>query len=539
MRGSLLDIMKRWRARMAFPSACFSRYKDPMHAVFRFDANRQIGLGHMFRCNVLASKLIDKGARVTFAVSSGSVYPSEQSGRLYKTAILEKSPLSFGEANAVSSNVAAIDEQEADAAALIDAVGEPDLVVVDHYRLDYHWEACWPKSKVLVIDDLADRRHHCFALLNQNIGAERAMYNQLVGNDCLFLLGPMFALLRSEFAERRKEALFSRARLKSAGRVFVNFGGTDASNLTLETMIKLSAINRIKRIDVAIGSLACDLPEIRAFAATKSTIRLHIDALNMAELMADADLAIGAGGSTSWERCVLGLPSIVFQVAPNQAALSSQLCDAGAAISISDMGRLPQVVENTLANSAALATMSAVAASICDGRGAVRLADHLWQDRNETLNIRPADAGDVLDLWTWRNDLDARRMAFQTMPLPLASHMHWFEATMRSAHVKMYIGEQGDEKIGMVRFDVSDASALVSVNISPAWRNRGIARQLLRKTIQHFERYHSGIALRAQIRSENRASQKVFAALGFVLENETDGVQEYWLKERANRNIVA
>lgn len=222
-----------------------------------------------------------------------------------------------------------------------------DWLVVDHYGLDARWEAAMRASaaRIMVIDDLANRPHDCDVLLDQNYyeGLE-ARYDGLVPVGCRRLLGPGFALLRPEFRQERNGL---RVRDGSIRRILVCFGGTDPHNLTAKT---LEAISRVEHpgisVDVVVGAANPHNEMLASVCSQQPCVKLHIQATNMAALTAASDLGIGAGGATTWERCLLGLPTLTVVVADNQERTTQDLSKAGAIrylgradnVSVSDIG---------------------------------------------------------------------------------------------------------------------------------------------------------------------------------------------------------
>lgn len=209
---------------------------------------------------------------------------------------------------------------------ILDSI-KPLWLIVDHYALDRRWEesVLFVGCKLMVIDDLADREHVCKVLLDQNLGREASAYDSLVPDHCTRLIGVAYALLRPDFSQWREYSLARRKNPKLA-HILITMGGMDKDNVTAAILDELAecALPKSIHITVVMGVSAPHLEDIRQKAATmpiKTTV--NVDVQNMAELMANADLAIGAAGSTSWERMCLGLPSIVIVTAENQRSVSS------------------------------------------------------------------------------------------------------------------------------------------------------------------------------------------------------------------------
>jgi UDP-2,4-diacetamido-2,4,6-trideoxy-beta-L-altropyranose hydrolase len=247
-----------------------------------------------------------------------------------------------------------------------------DLLVVDSYALGQHWHQKLRAhtKKILVIDDLADRQFDCDILLNQNLGVEEKVYEGRVPRDCKLLLGCNYALLRPEFSETRIEALEKRLYNTEIENILVSLGGSDIDNVTYDILQQLDSKFNIV---VVLGKTSPNIKMIKAYAKNKN-IEVIVDANNMSELMLNADIAIGAGGSTSWERCCLGLPTLLCVLADNQRGAAERLEDQGAVIIIKNLKTDLQLI---IENSDHQNIMSNNAKSICDGLGCKRVVSYV------------------------------------------------------------------------------------------------------------------------------------------------------------------
>ena len=310
--------------------------------VIRADASTSIGGGHVQRCLSLAAELRARGWRC--ALMTGA-----------ETAAIVPLP---------------------DWLELWRVPGTADLLIVDHYGLSAPWETDFRSRarRVLVIDDLADRPHDCDLLLDQAAGRRPDDYLALTPPHCRFLLGPSFAILRPDFVRRRAESL---ARRTAPGRrLLINFGAADPENLAGRTLEALAATGGHFDADVVCGASSEHVPHLRKIAAAlPGDVVIHGHVADMAGLMVGADLAIGAGGSASWERCALGVPAIVLTLADNQAWTARALVDAGAALNPSSIADAARQALDLMGEPGRLQKMAARAASLCDGRGAERVAD--------------------------------------------------------------------------------------------------------------------------------------------------------------------
>ncbi|TLM66170.1 MAG: UDP-2,4-diacetamido-2,4,6-trideoxy-beta-L-altropyranose hydrolase [Deltaproteobacteria bacterium] len=284
--------------------------------LIRADASLEIGSGHVMRCLTLAGLLREEGAGVVFACRDlpGGMGDYLRAGG-YDVALLP------GRESDAAETAAALRTFFPDGA---------DWAVVDHYGLDAAWERqLRPHARrLMAIDDLADRRHDCDLLLDQNYYADGATrYAGLLPPACVTYLGPQYVLLREEFASARQRLRLRDGRIR---RILLFFGGGDPGNLTGRMLAYLQGfVPPEVALDVVVGGANPHKPEIAALCERIPGARFHCQVSNMAELMNNADLAIGAGGATTWERCVLGLPALTFVLADNQLRTTQDLAAIG------------------------------------------------------------------------------------------------------------------------------------------------------------------------------------------------------------------
>jgi len=331
--------------------------------VFRADAGPAMGGGHVQRCLALGEALVEAGWRSAFAFRAGTreTVPA-----------LAASP----------HRLLALDGAEDDEAARLSSkIGTRcDLLVVDHYGRDRDFETACRRfaARIMVIEDRPGRRHDCDLLLDPTPGRKAAAYRDLVPGGCRLLLGPSYALLRAQFVKQRQAAL-ARSRRAKPARIFVSMGMTDPGNLTAAVLQGIAAGGSGLAVDVVIGSAAPHLAALRRLIGElKLDARLHLDADDVAELMAAADLAVGAAGSSSFERCCLGLPSLVVVAADNQRDIAAGLNGAAEVLGLNDLaGAVAAGVKRLCADAEARAAMAEAAARLCDGRGAARVVGEL------------------------------------------------------------------------------------------------------------------------------------------------------------------
>jgi len=359
--------------------------------LFRCDASEAIGGGHVMRCLTLADALAEAGAEVTF-VAASMPGPLEEritrSGHRYvqiaASPELDRAPGHWEEPPLSA------EAQLADAQATGVAAGSADWAVVDHYLLDAHWHSAARDfaSRLLVIDDLANRPYDCDVLLDQTFGRSRADYRDLVPDKANILTGSAYAMLRPEFARERPAALKRRREAGPVRRILVSMGTVDPAGITARVVEQLVEAMPECAIDVVLGPQAQSLDQVRRLQERHPQVSVHVDARNMAELMRDADVAVGAAGMTSWERCCLGLPSIVLVLAENQSLIAQRLAETSAHVVVpaQDLGALVEGLCRLSESQTLRVVMAERAAEVCDGSG-VEKVRALMAHKHEAVSL--------------------------------------------------------------------------------------------------------------------------------------------------------
>lgn len=325
--------------------------------LFVVDAGPIVGGGHFMRSLTLANALAAAGAAPVFATHEGL----EPWLAAFAPGI-ERLPLASPATSDLARAVQAADVQ---------------ALVFDHYGLTAREHGAIADGRpTLVMDDLADRPLACDLLVDAGLSRRAADYGGLAPPHAELLLGPAFAPIRPDFAAMRQATLARRA-AGDLDRVLVSLGLTDLGGVTLRVVERLLPLLGERAFDVVLGAGAASLTPLRALAERDRRIVIHVNAADMALLTASADLAVGAVGSSSWERCVLGLPGLCVVLADNQREAALALARAGA-IGLSALepaGVLEAEFQALLDDREARIAMSRAAAGVCDGQGARRTAE--------------------------------------------------------------------------------------------------------------------------------------------------------------------
>lgn len=355
-----------------------------MNIVFRSDASLSIGHGHVMRCLTLASALRDCGAAVSFVCR-------EHDGHLCE--LIEERGFAVSRLPARTAGTRAEDtpghaawlgapwqEDAEQTCAIMEASGaKPDWLVVDQYALDHRWESAMRSSvgRIMVIDDLADRVHDCDLLLDQNLVAQmETRYLDLVPVRCHLMLGPDYALLQPIYGQLRAGIA---PREGPVRRILIFFGGVDSDNLTGRTLAAFLQLDRPDiEADVVVSAGSPHAVAIREQVAGHRNIHLHSGLPTLAPLMVKADLGIGGGGATSWERFCLGLPTLVVTLADNQRPVTENLYAQGLIHWIGDREQADlRTISESLARALELNSLrdwSSRCLQICTGQGVSRVS---------------------------------------------------------------------------------------------------------------------------------------------------------------------
>ncbi|MET3900831.1 UDP-2,4-diacetamido-2,4,6-trideoxy-beta-L-altropyranose hydrolase [Devosia sp. UYZn731] len=491
-----------------------------MQIVFRADASTSIGSGHLVRCATLAHALQRRGAKILFACREAN---GDMTGWLEEQG-LAVARLAFGTRDDAAETLSALGQRDFDAA---------DWVVVDHYGLDGRWEQAMsrPGRRVLAIDDLADRSHDCDLFLDQNLVAEHdTRYAGLLPDTAVPLLGPRYAMLQPGYRQVHSSV---RARHGRPRGVLVYFGAADLPGLTGRVVAALLRQRDDIVIDMVIGAVNPRRQQLLALARMHPQLIAHFQMPSLVELMKRADLAVGAGGATSWERLCLGLPSLVVTLAANQQPIAAELHRRKLAIWLGDAdeldgGRLDDVLRQALEKDAET-WFDAAQAGIVDGRGVDRVAAAMLGESSKQLVSRPVSASDEWLLLEWANDPTTRATAFQPQRITADGHHRWLQRRLaESKEFRLFVVETpAGVELGQVRFEREGEDWFISYSLGREFRGQGLAAPMLASALEALHSTVGPAMVAGRVRPENIASRRVFDRLQFTAAHLDDKAIEF------------
>ncbi|MAG69658.1 MAG: UDP-2,4-diacetamido-2,4,6-trideoxy-beta-L-altropyranose hydrolase [Acidobacteria bacterium] len=339
-----------------------------MKFIIRVDASINIGTGHVMRCLTLADELRQKVPDINFICR-------EESGNLIS--YIEDRGYNVHQ---LTGEIDIETDRNLTKEILSEYETKSDWLIIDHYDIDISYESSLREhvKMIMVIDDLANREHNCDLLLDQNYSKNDNRYNGLVTENCIQLLGAEYAILRPQFQKARGNL---RERGGGVNRILVFMGGSNLKNVTSKVLRAIHMLDRSDiAIDVVIGNLNPYHDEIKILTSKIPNTSCHHNVENMAELMASADLCIGAGGTTTWERCCAGLPTIAIILAENQKNIPESLDKEGALINLGwyhnvTENNIKDGIEGLIDNPQKVASMSDKSRRLVDGEGVGRVID--------------------------------------------------------------------------------------------------------------------------------------------------------------------
>lgn len=494
-----------------------------INVVFRADASIELASGHVMRCLTLAQELKSQNECINITFICRSL-PTP-----IKKLILNNDYNLYEIAG--SNTLWNQDIDIKNTRNILKTISKIDLLIVDHYFLNAIWELALKPyyKKICVIDDLANRSHHADYLLDQTYNRKAADYQKWLNPQCELLIGEKYILLRDEFKKNRASAIKKRKKTQKPNNILVSLGGVDNEKLNNKIISILSkAIEQglpIKQVVVVISSYSENIIDIKNDAKKFKWLKCVIDSTNIASLMIDADIAIGASGSSAWERCCLGLPTLATVLAKNQELVNNNLSEYGAIINLGESKSLDSKkvilqLNNLMHEQSKYQEMSTKSFECCDGLGTKNVADRLL---SQTVILVKASIKAMPLIFKWQSLAVIRKFSRNTKKISWPEHKEWFKKSLKNPDRHLYIIKQNLKTVGVLRLDkinkkpphlafVEGIIYEISILIAPEYQGKNLAIKALHAINEQYD----NATIYAYVNKSNIASQKLFKRANYV-----------------------
>ncbi len=522
-----------------------------MKIIIRTDSSTDIGSGHVMRCLVLADFLrnetMHEGERLTTKINLSAKTDIITSQSYDSPKILPHYSIIFACRNLEGNLIETIKIRGYAVEILKEQIGtanieflnllktqQPEIVIFDNYKIgeDIEIQSKLYSKYIVVIDDLANTRHDCDILLNQNPLQNNDAYRNLLPKKTMLLQGLNYALLGKKFLNVTQERIkknqtdnnTSITKLFSAknpiNNIIIFFGGGDHKNITSSVLELLTNHKNNKFLpkdctfEVIVGAANPNKKFIEEICKQNASFNYHCQVNNMHEFMAKANLFIGAGGTTSWERMFIGLPAIIISIAENQEKSCKYLAEEDV---IQYLGRAEEFSELDFLNKLKwvqknpkwLLEASNKGKRMVDGYGAKRVASYI---SSLSIQLRKAENKDCKEILKWRNNLINRRYSFNTNIIKFKDHEKWFNNIITSRNNNLLIATFSEESLAVIRFDYINSVAEISLYMVPGWHGRNYGLPLLIAAETWLKQNKPDITtIESKVIKDNIASYKVFS----------------------------
>lgn len=476
----------------------------PELLLIRADASPKIGTGHVMRSLALAQGWQRRGGRVLFLQADTTPALDRR---------LRDERMELRRFDAVPGS-----PQDAEFTVRMAREQDAAWVAADGYRFGATWQKAVKDSgfRLLLWDDYGHAEHYCADfVLNQNLHADAKLYANRDSQTRL-LLGTRYVQLRREFLEWRD---WQRTIPQVASKILVTMGGSDPDNVTGRIVEALAMLPDLEAT-LIVGGSNPHLELLQSSLVAKApAARLVVNANNMPELMANADIALTACGTTSWELAFMGLPSIGLVLADNQAGVAAALERENLIRSPGrscqpDIGQIATEIDSLRISSECRCEMSRRGREIVDGMGVERVVTYLHA---LPFGLRRACEMDCRLIWEWANEPGARMASFSSEPIPWEDHRRWFAARVNAPECFFYIASDREgNPLGQIRFDLSSNEGVVSVSLAPAARGKGRGAALIARGAEQFFNESHAAVVHAYIKPENLPSCRAFESADFA-----------------------
>ena len=434
-----------------------------MRAIFRVDSSFKIGTGHIRRCIALGQTLKKNGVEVSFICrkhEGNLIHEVKINGfNTYELELINNFELDsdLPHAHLLGSS----QKKDAEDCINILKLNKTDWLIVDHYALDEKWEKKLKNyyKKLIIIDDLADRKHLCNILIDQTLGRKKEDYTDLVPSDCQLLIGPNYALLRSEFAEMRNYSLKRRA-IPKFKNLLISMGGYDIDNMTLSVLRELinSKLPKDIIINIIMSKASMNYKKIKSISKELPyKVNILSDINNVSEILSNSDIAIGAAGASTWERCCVGLPTIQIAIAKNQEFLLKMLSIKNLVKTVEEMKDISYFLET---RQEWMKRLSILSSKVCDGRGSINVYDVISNQKMildkfgeilifNYINLNDDEKKIILKM---RNHPNIKRWMYNQKNISVEEHFEFINKLRKDNNKNYFLIKQKEKVLGTINF---------------------------------------------------------------------------------------
>jgi len=444
--------------------------------LFRADSSSTIGLGHIKRDLVYASRL-----------KKGKIYFASQD-------------LQGNINNEIPYPIHCLKTEDINELIALCNHLQIDQLIIDNYALTYEDEKKIKKSCNLTLSVFDDtyEKHYCDEIINHNIGANPKKYINKTPPLCKISIIP--SLIRDDFFQEAGK------RRKREG-YFLSLGGADSSNLTLK-VLKAIKVHGIK-VNVAITSSNPHLEKIKRYTNINRWVSLHIDA-NIAPLLNSSELAIITPSILASEAIFMGTPVLSITTASNQLEVERFLKKQR-------FLTLQSTQVHKLRNKMFL-------------RHNQNYKKYFESRRADSFTLRPATLNDLSDLFDLANDPLIRKNSFSSKPISLETHTSWLSTVLNDDTITLYVLRSATHHLmAQLRFNRTEEKAIISISIDKNFRGKGLSQQMISLACERYLQTSPDTIIEAQIKEENIPSQKSFENSGFKLFKRKENILYYHL----------
>ncbi len=488
-----------------------------MRVAVRTDANNTVGTGHLHRCLNIGRELVARGHEVTLLLGRNSWMSStKQLDEMFDSYQLSDSVNSFTIGSSISATPLHEVMQDARSTSAYLQSKSIDWLIVDHYSLGDAWVdevKMRGDCRVLAIDDLGRSWTKADLLLDSALNA--GMFYSSFPKTGAGLFGPTYVPLNPAY----KTPLITRKGDNEKNIITLFFGGADSPNATATT---LKALSSLMRKDLVVCAVVGDLnPNKNSLKAEYDSPRVHFlePADSLFEYLQASDGFLGGGGTTTWERLCLGVPSATISIAENQVQMSNDLAKAGCLIYL---GGTTEVSDDTIRMTVGRLLddhefrreSSLQGRLLVDGFGSSRICEAMYPTDPKKITFRPVRPSDCLLLFRWVNDPGVRNSSLDSNSISWPTHTAWFENFLDHPGKRLFIAELNGMPVGQIRFEPSEDRLRLSYSVDSLFRGKGFGRRIVEVGVREVRR---GVAdpIVAEVRTENEPSLRVFRSLGF------------------------